>query len=163
MTKRLQKCLCNQKGDMSFFSIIAVLVVNIIIAFVLLMASVQIHCINIRNGIKMELNNLSDAIYSDTYHSQREANLNEYLNTLYSSSAYTRQLEERVISSLQKKVSLEHDDYTIRNMSMEYTREPDSIKYIFRCEVEFYIRMFGTDFPAIVQQVTLTGHHNTKY
>ena len=99
----------------------------------------------------------------DTYHSQREANLNEYLNTLYSSAAYTRQLEARVVSELQKKIRLENDDYTIRNMSMEYTREPDSIKYIFTCEVEFYISMFGNDYPAIVQQVILTGHHNTKY
>lgn len=61
-------------------------------SFLLLYASIKITCINIRNGAKMELNNLSTSIYADTYCSQRETNLSAYLNTLYSSSNYTAML-----------------------------------------------------------------------
>ena len=60
-----------------------------LISFLLLYASVRITCINIRNGAKMELNNLSATIYADTYRSQRETNFEEYLRTLYSSNDYT--------------------------------------------------------------------------
>ena len=45
-----------------------------LISFLLLYASIRITCINIRNGAKMELNNLSGTIYADTYRSQRETN-----------------------------------------------------------------------------------------
>lgn len=64
-----------------------------LISFLLLYASIRITCINIRNGAKMELNNLSGTIYADTYRSQRETNFEEYLNTLYSSNDYTDMLE----------------------------------------------------------------------
>lgn len=44
---------------MSFFSIFIILAINMLLSFVLLFASVQINCINIRNAAKMELNNVS--------------------------------------------------------------------------------------------------------
>ena len=40
---------------MSFFSIFIILAINMLLSFVLLYASVQINCINIRNAAKMEL------------------------------------------------------------------------------------------------------------
>lgn len=159
----MHKIIRDERGDMTFFSIMAVLAINIIVAFVLLFSSVQIHSMNIRNGIKMELNNLSASIYADTYHSQRESNLTEYLNTLYSSAAYTRQLEAKVVENLQKKIELENDDYRIRNISLSFSREPDRIRYVFHCDLDFYIRMFGHDYPAITRQISLTGYHNTKF
>ena len=48
----------NERGDMSFFSIFIILAINMLLSFVLLYASVQINCINIRNAAKMELNNV---------------------------------------------------------------------------------------------------------
>ena len=72
-----------------------------LISFLLLYASIRITCINIRNGAKMELNNLSGTIYADTYRSQRETNFEEYLNTLYSSNDYTDMLEATVAGGLE--------------------------------------------------------------
>ena len=63
-----------------------------LISFLLLYASVRITCINIRNGAKMELNNLSATIYEDTSRSQRDTNFDENLRTLYSSNYYTAML-----------------------------------------------------------------------
>ena len=71
----------NERGDMSFFSIFIILAINMLLSFVLLYASVQINCINIRNAAKMELNNVSARIYADTFPSQREANLTSYMST----------------------------------------------------------------------------------
>jgi hypothetical protein len=73
-----KKLLKNERGDMSFFTIFVILAINMLMAFVLLFASVQINCMNIRNAAKMELNNVSARIYADTFHSQREANLDSY-------------------------------------------------------------------------------------
>ena len=82
----------NERGDLSFFTVFIILAVNMIMAFVLLFASIRIECINIRNAAKMELNNVSARIYADTFHSQREANLNSYMDDLNFSAAYQADL-----------------------------------------------------------------------
>ena len=86
---RLKQPLRNERGEITFFACFFVVGIVMLISFLLLYASIRITCINIRNGAKMELNNLSGTIYADTYRSQRETNFEEYLNTLYSSSDYT--------------------------------------------------------------------------
>lgn len=83
-----QRLLRNERGEPSFFTIFIVLAVNMILGFVLLYASVKINCMNIRNAAKMELNNVSARIYADTFHSQREANLDSYMADLHLSTAY---------------------------------------------------------------------------
>ena len=56
-----KKYLKNECGDLSYFTIFVILAINMLLAFVLLFASVKINCINIRNAAKMELNNVSAA------------------------------------------------------------------------------------------------------
>ena len=90
---RLRRPFHNERGEITFFACFFVVGVVMLISFLLLYASVRITCINIRNGAKMELNNLSATIYADTYRSQRETNFEEYLRTLYSSNDYTEMLE----------------------------------------------------------------------
>ena len=119
---QLHRPLRNERGEITFFACFFVVGVVMLISFLLLYASVRITCINIRNGAKMELNNLSATIYADTYRSQRETNFEEYLRTLYSSR-----------------------------------------EYIFYCDVDFYVRMYGHSYPTITQRVELTGYHNTKF
>ena len=63
---RLRRPLCNERGEITFFACFFVVGVVMLISFLLLYASVRITCINIRNGAKMELNNLSATIYADT-------------------------------------------------------------------------------------------------
>lgn len=160
---RLQRSLKNERGAIAIFSCFFIVGVVMLISFLLLYASIQIHCINIRNGAKMELNNLSASIYADTYRSQRETNLSEYLNTLYSSSSYTDMLEETVRNGLASKVPLSTDDYQISNISLDFNVVDDRVEYIFTCDVKFFIYMFGHQYPTITQQVELTGYHNTKF
>lgn len=80
--RRLRGRLCNECGEIAIYSCFFVVGVVMLISFLLLYASIRINCINIRNGAKMELNNLSASIYADTYRSQRETNFSEYLSTL---------------------------------------------------------------------------------
>ncbi len=111
----------------------------------------------------MELNNLSASIYADTYRSQRETNFSEYLSTLYSSSDYTAMLEETVTDGLANKIPLSTDDYQIKNISLAFHAAGDRVEYVFSCDAEFYIFMFGHRYPAITQHIELTGYHNTKF
>ena len=160
---RLRKPLQNDRGDISFFTCFFIVGVVMLVSFLLLYASIRISCINIRNGAKMELNNLSATIYADTYRSQRETNFSEYLNTLYSSGDYTDMLEETVRNGLASKVPLSTDDYEIRNIRLEFNVVGDRVEYIFTCDAEFYIFMFGRQYPTITQRIELTGYHNTKF
>lgn len=56
MIKRL---FWDERGDLSFFTIFVILSINMVMAFLLLFATIRIECINIRNAAKMELNNVS--------------------------------------------------------------------------------------------------------
>ena len=139
----------NERGDMSFFSIFIILAINMLLSFVLLYASVQINCINIRNAAKMELNNVSARIYADTFHSQREANLTSYMSDISLSTAYKNALRAGFTEGMRSRVKLTNDDYDVENI--------DSFDITYR------IRMFGESFPPIRRHVELTGSHNTKY
>lgn len=155
--------LHNERGELAIYSCFFVMGIVMLISFLLLYASVRINCINIRNGAKMELNNLSASIYADTYRSQRETNFSEYLSTLYSSSSYTEMLEDTVREGLSAKVDLSTDDYKIKNITLDFHVNGDRVKYTFYCDAEFYIRMFGRSYPVITQRIELTGYHNTKF
>nr|WP_296832977.1 hypothetical protein [uncultured Marvinbryantia sp.] len=160
MKKNLLK---NERGELSYFSVFVILAVNMLLSFLLLFASVKINCINIRNAAKMELNNVSARIYADTFHSQREANLDSYMADLHLSSAYQDALRTGFINGLEERIELSNDDYTVSNISLQFHQYSDKIEYVVTCDATFRIRMFGELFPPITQHITLTGSHNTKY
>ena len=155
--------LRSQKGDITIYTCFFIVGAVMLVSFLLLYASIRITCINIRNGAKMELNNLSASIYADTFRSQRETNFSEYLNTLYSDSSYVAMLEETVTDGLANKVPLSTDDYTIRNIRLRFRVLGSRVEYTFICDAEFYIRMFGRQYPTVTQHIELTGSHNTKF
>lgn len=163
LRKHIHSLMRNDKGDISIFACFFITSVIMLVSFLMLYASVRITCINIRNGAKMELNNLSASIYADTYRSQRESNFSEYLQTLYQSASYTRILEQSVEDGLESKIALSTDDYRIKNISLDFTVVGDRVEYVFRCDAEFYIFMFGSQYPVITQEIRLTGYHNTKF
>lgn len=163
MGKKLWK---DENGELSFLSVFVVLAINMLMVFLLLFASIRIEGINIRNAAKMELNNVSARIYADTFHSQREANLGSYMNDLYFSSSYQEALRTDFLQGLRDRIPLENDDYRLSNISLDFRQYGDDngkIEYIFSCEVQFRIQMFGDLFPPISRHITLTGSHNTKY
>lgn len=163
LSGNIRRRVGNEKGEMTLMACVLVAAVIMIVAFLLLYASVRITCINIRNGANMELNNLSASIYADTFRSQRETNFSEYLNTLYSSSDYTAMLESAVTDGLANKLPLSTDDYTIRNIHLRFHVIDGRLEYVFSCDVQFYIRMFGRQYPAVTRHIELTGFHNTKF
>lgn len=160
MKKNLLK---NERGELSYFSVFVILAVNMLLSFLLLFASVKINCINIRNAAKMELNNVSARIYANTFHSQREANLDSYMADLHLSSAYQDALRTGFINGLEERIELSNDDYTVSNISLQFHQYSDKIEYVVTYDATFRIRMFGELFPPITQHITLTGSHNTKY
>lgn len=153
----------SERGDMSFFSIFIILAINMLLSFVLLYASVQINCINIRNATKMELNNVSARIYADTFHSQREANLTSYMSDISLSAAYKNALRASFTEGMRSRVKLTNDDYDVENIDLTFRQYSEKIEYIASFDITYRIRMFGESFPPIRRHVELTGSHNTKY
>lgn len=153
----------NERGELSYLTIFIVVAINMIMAFVLLFSSIRINCINIRNAAKMELNNVSARIYADTYHSQREANLDSYMSDLHISSAYQEVLRSDFMMGFESRQPMETEDYKLENVSLSFSQYSDKIEYIFDCDATFRIKMFGQFFPPVRQHIRLTGSHNTKY
>lgn len=160
---KILSLLHNQRGGISIYTCFFIVGITMLVSFLLLYASIRITCINIRNGAKMELNNLSASIYADTFRSQRETNFSEYLNTLYSSGDYTAMLEEAMADGLSSKIPLSTEDYAIRNIRLRFQISGSRIEYVFSCDAEFYIRMFGRQYPTVTRHIELTGFHNTKF
>lgn len=158
-----KKIIRNERGDLSFFTIFVILAITMLMSFLLLFASVKINCMNIRNAAKMELNNVSARIYADTFHSQREANLDSYMADLHLSSAYQEALQAGFINGMEERIQLSNEDYRIENINLQFNQYSDKIEYVVTCDAVFQIRMFGELFPPITQHITLTGSHNTKY
>lgn len=158
-----QQFIRNERGDLSYFTVFVILGVNMVLAFVLLFATVKINSINIRNAAKMELNNVSARIYADTFHSQREANLDSYMQDLHLSRAYQEELRSDFINSLEDRIDVENDSYDLQNIRLDFHQYEDKIEYVFSCDAQFKIRMFGRGFPPITRHITLTGSHYTKY
>ncbi len=161
--RKMVSLLHSQKGDISIYTCFFIVGAVMLVSFLLLYASIRITCINIRNGAKMELNNLSASIYADTFRSQRETNFSEYLNTLYSDSSYVAMLEETVTDGLANKIPLSTDDYAIRNIRLRFRISGSRVEYTFSCDAEFFIRMFGRQYPTVTRHIELTGFHNTKF
>lgn len=158
-----KKILKEERGNISFFTIFVILAINMVLAFVLLCASVKINCMNIRNAAKMELNNVSARIYADTFHSQREANLDSYMADLHLSPAYQDALRADFMDGMEERITLSNEDYMVENIRLQFNQYSDKIEYAMTCDVTFRIRMFGELFPPITRHITLTGSHNTKY
>ena len=121
--------LRNDRGDISIFTCFFVVGIVMLVALLMLYASIRITCINIRNGAKMELNNLSASIYADTCRSQRETNFSEYLNTLYSSGNYTAMLKDMVTDGLASRRGIQSNGDIISSLGIgivwfEETEEP---------------------------------------
>ena len=159
----MKKKLRNERGDMSFFSVFLILAINMLLSFVLLYASVQINCINIRNAAKMELNNVSARIYADTFHSQREANLTSYMSDINLSAAYKNALRSGFIEGMKNSVKLTSEDYDLENIDLTFRQYSEKIEYIATFDITYKIRMFGESFPPIRRHVSLSGSHNTKF
>lgn len=187
---RIKRILKSDKGEANYISTVAyIFVAVVILAFILNLFSIisvkqQLnHCadqmmkqIQLSGGVNSDteelFNYLSGEIRgvanieydADTYRSQRETDMGEYIRTLYSSSSYIRQLEQAVEDGLSEKVSLNTEDYCIRNIHLEFSEDGgDQIAYIFTCDAEFYVTRFGNRYPAITKTIRLTGHHNTKF
>ena len=134
---RLKQPLRNERGEIAFFACCFVVGVVMLISFLLLYASIRITCINIRNGAKMELKNLSGTINADTYRSQRETNFEEYLKTLYSSRDYTDMLEATVAGGLDSKIPLSTEDYKESDIRLEFKVENGRDENTFYCDEEY--------------------------
>lgn len=159
----MKQLVRDERGDLTYFTVFVILAVNMLLAFMLVFASVKINSINIRNAAKMELNNVSARIYADTFHSQREANLDSYMEDLHLSSAYQEALRADFMNSLKDRIAIENNDYSLKNIRLDFHQYDDRIEYVFSCNAQFKIHMFGEAFPPISRRIELTGSHYTKY
>lgn len=143
----IRRIFQDERGDLSYFTVFVILSINMLLAFTVLFASVKINSINIRNAAKMELNNVSARIYADTFHSQREANLDSYMEDLHLSSAYQEALRADFMNSLKDRIDIENSNYSLKNIRLDFHQYDDRIEYIFSCSAQFKIHMFGEVFP----------------
>lgn len=133
----MKKKIRNERGDMSFFSVYLILTINMLLSFVLLYASVQINCINIRNAAKMELNNVSARIYADTFHSQREANFTSYMSDISLSTAYKNALRSDFIEGMKNSVKLTSEDYDLENIDLTFRQYSEKVEYIATFDITY--------------------------
>lgn len=155
--------LKNDRGEISIYTVVLILIINLVIALIVYYYSVYMDAEGIRNGMTMQLNNLSAQIAEDTYAAARESDLEAYLQKLCSSANYQRKLTYTYREGLAKKVPLETSRYALKNMRLSFREEEGQITYTISCDAQFFIRALGKDYPTVLQTITLSGSHQTKY
>lgn len=158
----INKFICNDRGDMTVGAVFLILMLNILIAFMLLFASIQIQCENIRGAVKLELNNLSAEIAKDTFKAMREGNLSQY-ETICNTTAYSQQLQEHFKNNLSQHLTKTTQEYHIYNEAIHISHENQKMRFDYTCSIEFQVYMFGNRYPLGIQNISLTGSHNTKF
>ncbi len=157
----MRKYLKNDRGNVPFTACF-VLAMMILLTMLMLWVSAEVTCINIRNNIKNELTNVSIRISGDTYKAMREGNLAEYYRTLTDDPAYRADLEALVKTKLAAAMPMQTENYRIDNVSLSFAENGDNIEYIFTCDVEYYISLFGDNRVIREEAIELSGKHNLK-
>jgi len=84
----MKKYWRNERGDLTFLTCFVMLALIMFISFMILFSEVKINSINIKNGIKMELNNLSASIYGDRRLSYKQHPFGVHSGQRWSNSVY---------------------------------------------------------------------------
>ena len=151
-----------KKGEVVYFTIFFIIAVNLLLAFLLFTCRMQIQLSDIRGGVKMQLNNLSASIASDTYAALRESNLDGYMAQLYSSNSYHQKLTDDFKDGLAQKIRLKTNDYELKHIRLAFYKESGRVKYEFSCDAQLRVHLFNRDYPPINRSITLSGYHNFK-
>ncbi len=159
----MKKYLKNERGSVPMpltpFIVVAIV---ILLSFLMTWISAEITFTGIRNTVKNELTNVSIRISEDTYKAMREGNLAAYHETLTSDDTYRSELEALVKEKIETAMPLTTDNYVVDNISLTFSENSDSIEYVFHCDVEYYLSLFGDHRTVREDSIELTGKHNIK-
>lgn len=155
--------LKSKRASTPIFTAVIILVFAMIISAVMYVAYVQIQTTVIRNAMKTGLANLAYTISEDTYAALRESDFEKYTAKLTGESAYRSRLENTYRADVLGAVKLDSDDYTVDSIKLDFTCDGKRIRYVCTCDVTFYVRLFGNNFPAKVASVQVEGSHTAKY
>ncbi len=157
------KHLMNERGSVPLpltpFFVVALV---ILLSMIMMWISSEITFTGIRNTIKNELTNVSIRISEDTYKAMREGNLTAYHETLTEDVTYRAELETLVKTKIADAMPLSGNNYTVDNISLTFLENGDNIEYIFHCDVEYYLSLFGDSHTVREDSIELTGKHNLK-
>lgn len=155
--------LKDERGEISIYTVILILIINLLLAVLMYYYGIHMDAEGIRNGMTMQLNNLTAQIAEDTYAAARESDLDAYLEKLCSSASYQRKLTYTYREGLAEKMPLETSRYVLKNMRLSFREQEGQITYTISCDAQFFIRALGKDYPTVLQTITLSGSHQTKY
>lgn len=158
----MMRYLRDERGASTPFVLCFVLAMVILLVLLMTWVSAEINCIAVRNTIKNELTNVSIRISSDTYRAMREGNLAEYYRILTRDEAYRTELERLVESKITEAMPLETESYKVDDISLSFSQSGDNVEYIFTCDVEYYVSLFGDNRTVREEAIKLSGKHNFK-
>ncbi len=157
----MRKYLQNDRGSIPFVTAFVVAMI-VLLALLMMWVSAEIHCIGIKNNVKNELTNVSIRISEDTYKAMREGNLDEYYRTLTHSSSYRNELKNLVKTKITETMPLETESYKIDDINLRFEENGDNIEYIFTCDVEYYVSLFGDQRTIRKDAIEFSGKHSMK-
>ncbi len=157
------KYLRNERGSIPLpltpFFVVALV---ILLSMMMMWISSEITFTGIRNTVKNELTNVSIRISEDTYKAMREGNLPAYYEILSGDATYRAELETLVKTKIADAMPLSGSNYKVENISLTFSENGDNIEYVFHCDVEYYLSLFGDDRTIREDSIELTGKHNLK-
>ncbi len=159
----MKRYLKNERGAFSVpFTAFFVLALISLLALIMTYLSAEITFMSIRNTVKNELANVSVRISEDTYKAMSEGNLLEYYRTLTEDESYREELQTLVENEINSAMALTNENYTVDNITLSFKENADCIEYVFTCDVNYFISLFGEFRSVRADAIKLTGKHNVK-
>lgn len=139
----------------------ALLLTVVILSAILAYAQIYSGLNNIKNKVKLELNNTSASASEMIYGDIGEQNNTSYLETFH---RHESELKRSFFSNLKMSLSMETENYIVDADSMELTFEAkeDYIKYKFKCRADIRIYYFGVPLILENQEVNVSARHSFK-
>lgn len=138
-----------------------ILIFGTICVFFLFSAHVRMSMYNLKDKVKLELNNTSAAASEMIYADLAEHNTQSYLNSF---KQHENELRNSFLKRLRKDLYLETADYTVHPDTVKLTFEANgnAVTYIFECQADIKFQFMGESRTLVTQKIYITAKHYYK-
>lgn len=133
----------------------------VILSAILAYAQIYAGLSNIKNKVKLEMNNTSASAAEIIYGDIGEHNYDGYLESFHK---VENNLKADFFSNIKKSMYFETENYTIHpdSLQLNFEAKENYINYKFKCLVDLKINYFGVVFTVKDQEVNITAKHYFK-
>lgn len=158
----IKSMLKNNKGfAWNVFTIATILLLALVFIFLLFLAHVQTSLYNLKDKVKLELNNTSASATEMIYKDLAEQNFASYIQSF---QKHESSIRNDFMKRLKKEMYFNTSAYEMDpdTISLTFETKDGYVNHIFECQVKIKLDILGANRPLLTQKVNITAKHYYK-